>query len=138
MQSIFNKNIMIRISLSSIFIDLNMYLLFKNRKNIKYWFIIFIILSFHYKPCTLLFYCSSVFITFFYVHKKKVFYSQKFSTSGFRWIYIFWDVLKTIIPFLENVCLSICMSPKFCGHCISRTNARILMKLYIQLHLDMI
>ena len=131
MQSIFNKNIMIRISLSSIFIDLNMYLLFKNRKNIKYWFIIFIILSFHYKPCTLLFYCSSVFITFFYVHKKKVFYSRKFSTSGFRWLCMFWDVLNTIWRFFENVCPSVL----FCGHCISKTNGRKLIKLNIQLHL---
>ena len=28
-------------------------------------------------------------ITFFYIHKKKVFDSWKFSTSGFRWIYMF-------------------------------------------------
>ena len=44
--------------------------------------------------------------TFFYMHKKKVLDSQKFSTSGFRWIYMFWDVLNTIWPFLKNVCLS--------------------------------
>ena len=31
---------------------------------------------------------------------------------------------------------SVCMSPKFCGHWISKTNAWNLMKLYIQLHLD--
>ena len=35
-------------------------------------------------------------------------------------------------------CLSVCMSPKFCGHCISRTNAWKLIKLYIQLDLDII
>ena len=44
--------------------------------------------------------------------------------------------------FLENICLSVglyvCMPPKFCEHCISRSNARKLMKLYIQLHLDTI
>ena len=36
-------------------------------------------------------YFASVFniITFFYMHKKKVLDSQKFSTSGFRWIYMF-------------------------------------------------
>ena len=27
--------------------------------------------------------------TFFYVHEKKVLDSRKFSTSGFRWIYMF-------------------------------------------------
>ena len=37
-----------------------------------------------------------------------------------------------------SVDLSVCMSPKFCGHCISRTNERKLMKLYIQLHLGII
>ena len=30
------------------------------------------------------------------------------------------------------------MSPNFCGHCISRTNVRKMVKLYIQLHLDVI
>ena len=29
------------------------------------------------------------FITFFYIHKKKVLDSRKFLTSGFRWIYMF-------------------------------------------------
>ena len=43
--------------------------------------------------------------TFFYMQKKKVLDSRKFSTSSFRWIYMFWDVLNTIWPFLENVCL---------------------------------
>ena len=59
--------------------------------------------------------------------------------KNFWWIYMFWDVLNTIWRFLENVGLSLwCMSPKFCGPCISRTNARNLMKLYIQLQLDII
>ena len=31
-----------------------------------------------------------------------------------------------------SVGLSVCMCPKFCGHCISRTHARELMKLYIK------
>ena len=35
-------------------------------------------------------------------------------------------------------CLSVCISPNFCVPCISRTNARKGMKLYIQLHLDII
>ena len=64
------------------------------------------------------------FITFFYIHKKKILDSRKFSTSGFRCIHMFWDVLNSISPFLENVCLS----TKFFGHCISRTNARKLME----------
>ena len=46
------------------------------------------------------------FFTFFYIHKKKVLDSRKFSTTGFRWIDMFWDVLNTIGPFLEKVCLS--------------------------------
>ena len=32
-------------------------------------------------------------------------------------------------------CLSVCMSLKFCEHCISRTNAQKLIKLHIQLYL---
>ena len=32
---------------------------------------------------------SPFFITFFYIHKKKVLDLRKFSTSGFRWIYMF-------------------------------------------------
>ena len=75
------------------------------------------------------------FFTFFYVNKKKVLDSRKFSVLGFRWIYMFWDVLNMIWPYLENVCLSVYTPLKFCGHCISRTNGRKLMKLYIQLHL---
>ena len=77
------------------------------------------------------------FFTFFYIHKKKVLDSRKFSNCGFRWIYMFWDVLNTIWPFLENICLSVSLYvfPKFCGHCISRTNVWKSMELYIQLHL---
>ena len=77
------------------------------------------------------------FFTFFYMHKKKVLDLRKFSTSGFGWIYMFWDVPSTIWPFLEIVWLSVCMSPKFCGHSISRTYKQKLMKFYIQLHLDL-
>ena len=51
-----------------------------------------------------------VIFTFFYVHKKKILGSRKFSTSGFWWIYMFWNVLNTIWPFLENVCLSVGLS----------------------------
>ena len=72
--------------------------------------------------------------TFFCIHEKEVMDLQKFLTSNFWSIYMFWDVLNMIWPFLKNVC--VCMPPKFCGHCIkvSRTNGRNLMKLYIQLH----
>ena len=66
--------------------------------------------------------------------------SRKFSISCFRWIYMFWDVLNTICEFLDIVCLSVgrsvCMPPKFCGHCISRAKERKVTKFYIQLHLD--
>ena len=44
---------------------------------------------------------------FYFIHK--VLDSRKFSTSGLRWIYILWDVLNTIWPFLENVCLNVCL-----------------------------
>ena len=88
------------------------------------------------------FFFLSTIITFFCRHKKKVLGSRKFLTSGFWWIYRFWGVLNTIWPFLENVCLSIClsvyMSPKFCRHYNSRTNAQKLVILYVQLHLDII
>ena len=47
---------------------------------------------------------------YFLLYKKeKVLVSCKFSISGFRWIYTFWDVLNTIWLFLENVCLSVCL-----------------------------
>ena len=42
----------------------------------------------------------------------------------------------TIFRKCMSIGLSVYLSPKFCGHCISRTNAGKLMKLYIQLHLD--
>ena len=71
-----------------------------------------------------------ILIALFYTHKKKILNSWKFSTSDFRWIYMFWDEHDLTI-FRE--CLSVCMSPKFCVFCISRTNARILMKLYIDI-----
>ena len=82
------------------------------------------------------------FFTFFNIHKKIVLDSRKFSASGFRWIYLFWDVLNKDWPFLKNVCLSVglfvCMSRKFCGIYISRINEWKLMNLYIQLHFDII
>ena len=76
----------------------------------------------------------------FYINKKKVLDSRNFSTSGFRWIYMFWNILNTIWLFLKNVCpcVCMCMSPKFCGHCNLRTNARKLMIRYIQLHFDIV
>ena len=54
-----------------------------------------------------------VLFTFFYIHKKKILDSRKFSTSDFRCIYMFWDVMNAIWPLLENACLPVCMSPKF-------------------------
>ena len=74
-------------------------------------------------------------LTIFYIHKKKILNSRKFSTCDFRLIYMFWGILNSIWPFLKNVCLSLRMSPKFDRHCISRTNCQKLMKLYIQLYL---
>ena len=92
--------------------------------------------------CIFLKLAFSLLFTFCYIHKKKVLDSRIFSTSGFRWIYMFWDVLKTIWPFLEYICLFVfllvCMSLKFCGHCISRINERKLMKLYMRLQRDII
>ena len=91
----------------------------------------------------ILFFSLLILISFFYIHKKKVLDSRKFLTSGFRLIYTFWDVLNTVWPFLEIVCPSVCLSlicisPKFCWRCISRTNAQKIMKLYIQVHINMI
>ena len=67
------------------------------------------------------------------IHKKKVLHSRKFSTSSFL-MDLF--VLKCHEHDLSiyRKCLSVdlsdaCMSPKFCGHCVSRTNARKFMKL---------
>ena len=48
--------------------------------------------------------------TFFYMHKKKVLDSRKFSTSGFQRIYMFSDVLNTIWLFFKmSVCLHVCL-----------------------------
>ena len=52
------------------------------------------------------------FFTFFYIYKKKILDSGKFSTSGFWWFYMFWNVLNTIWLFRENVCLSVCVCDK--------------------------
>ena len=49
------------------------------------------------------------------------------------------DVLRCFehdLTILKNVCLSACVFPKFCGHCISRANARNVTKFYILLYLD--
>ena len=43
------------------------------------------------------------FFTFFCIHKKKGLNLRKFSTSGFRWIYLFWHVMNIIWPFLKNI-----------------------------------
>ena len=63
---------------------------------------------------------------------------RNFSLASFRWICLLWDILNTIWPFLENVWLYVRMSLQFCGHCISKSNAPKLRKLYIQLDLDII
>ena len=57
------------------------------------WIMSHFLVSFSYmRPLSLL-----VFLfTFFSIHKKKVLDSRKFSTSGFWWIYMFWDVLNSI------------------------------------------
>ena len=48
--------------------------------------------------------------TSLYIHKKKELDWLKLSTSGFRWICMFWDILNTIWPFLNvSVCRSVCM-----------------------------
>ena len=75
--------------------------------------------------------------TFFYIHKKKVSDLRKFSTSGFRWnLHALRCPEHDLNIFRKS--LSACMSPKYCGRCISKINSRKLMKLYIQLHLDII
>ena len=52
--------------------------------------------------------CSTLlFIFYFLLHKVLVL--CKFSTSGFWWIYTFWNVMNTIWLFLENFCLSVCV-----------------------------
>ena len=78
-----------------------------------------------------------IILNFFYIHKKKVLDSRKFSTFGLRCFE------KSDWPVLENVCpsvglshLSICLyASKILWTLYSRTNERKLMKLYIQLHL---
>ena len=45
---------------------------------------------------------------------------------------IFWKCLSVS----RSVCLSVCMLLKFCGHCISRGNARKVTKLYAELNLN--
>ena len=45
------------------------------------------------------------FFTFFYIHKKEVLDSWKFSTPNFRWIYMFWEAMNTIWIFRK--CLSV-------------------------------
>ena len=80
-------------------------------------------------PCWIFFFYFSTLqilsiFTFFYIYMKKILDSWTFLTSGFWWINMFWDVQNTIWLFLENACLSVCMSPRSCGHCFSRTVAR--------------
>ena len=79
----------------------------------------------------------SLFSDFIWIHKKKVLDSRKFSTSCFRCRLHVLSCPEHDLTIFRK-CLSVCISPKFCGHCISRTNARKLMKLFIQLHLDII
>ena len=56
-----------------------------------------------YFVAELSFILSSIYI------RRKYWTIGKFSTSGFRWIYMFWDVLNMNWPFLENVCRSVCL-----------------------------
>ena len=64
-------------------------------------------------------------LLFFYIHKNKALDSQKFSISGFWWIYIFWDVLNMIWSFLENVWLS--LRPSVCLYYFVETVSQELM-----------
>ena len=48
----------------------------------------------------------SPFFTLLYIYiRRKYLIRENFLTSAFRWIYMFWDVLNTVWPFLENDCL---------------------------------
>ena len=58
--------------------------------------------------------------------RRKYWIRENFSTSGLRWIYMLWDVLNTIWPFLEN-CLSVCLSVSVC-----RSVCTILWTLYLK------
>ena len=89
---------------------------------------------------------STVFVliifTFFNIHKNffniQHWIRENFRHPVFDGFTCFEMSWNTISPFLQNVGLSVYMSPKFCGHCNSRTITRKLMELYIQLHLDIV
>ena len=80
---------------------------------------------------------TKLLFTFFYVHKKRVLNSRKIFDIRFSIVLHVYRCPKQDLTIFRK-CLSVCMFQKFCGHCISRTNARKWMKLYNQLHLDMI
>ena len=82
-----------------------------------------------------------IIFTFFYLHKKKVLDSRKILDIRFSMdLHVSKCPQHDLTMFRKclSVGRSVWMSPKFCEHCISRCNERKLMKLHIQLHLDVI
>ena len=80
---------------------------------------------------------TKLLFTFFYVHKKRVLNSRKIFDIRFSIVLHVYRCPKQDLTIFRK-CLSVCMFQKFCGLCISKTNTRKLMKIYIQLHLDII
>ena len=78
------------------------------------------------------------FFTFFYIHNKKVLDSRKFFDFRFSMDLHVLRCPENDLTDFGKICPSVCTIPKFCGHCISRTYGRKLMKLYIQLHIYVI
>ena len=85
------------------------------------------------------------FINFIYVYIR----SKDWSRENFRHLVLMdlyvlrcpkhdWTLFRKYLSVCLTVGLAVCMFPKFYESCISRTNARKMMKLYIQLHLDII
>ena len=74
-----------------------------------------------------------------YTRRKKTGLAKIFDFRFLMHLHILWCSEQDLTIFRKwSVCLFVwCISPKFCGHCFSRTNARKLMKLYIQ-YLDTI
>ena len=81
---------------------------FKLITNIVFHRFYFIFIAFLILPSFFML-AKNVLFTFFYIYKNQTLDSQKFSTSGFQWFSMFEDLLNMIWPFLENVCLSVCL-----------------------------
>ena len=67
----------------------------------------------------------------------RAFYWQKFCITWEN-TYFSVDNFENHLSLWLLLCKKNGLSSKFCGHCISRTNAQKLMKLYIQLQIDII